>query len=95
MLLCRNVIGFAAARDEGMGMHFFAEIVRCAFSYGCYQMPMFKGACPLPLEPVYGVWLLTWVRCSWELHPSSQRGCRPKDGIGDVATVLNSGKSVY
>ncbi|KAK0616157.1 hypothetical protein B0T14DRAFT_482257 [Immersiella caudata] len=37
-----NLIGFAAARDEKMRMYFIAEIVRCLYSYGCYQMPVFK-----------------------------------------------------
>lgn len=39
----RNLIGFAAAADLRMRSYFIVEVVRCAFSYGCYQMEVFQG----------------------------------------------------
>lgn len=39
----RNLVGFAASRDERMRSYFIAEVVRCAYSYGCYQMEVFLG----------------------------------------------------
>lgn len=42
----RNLIGFAASRDIRMKSYFIAEVVRCAFSYGCYQMEVFQGMFP-------------------------------------------------
>ncbi|KEZ44060.1 hypothetical protein SAPIO_CDS3803 [Scedosporium apiospermum] len=36
-----NLIGFAASTGERMRSYFVAEVVRCAFSYGCYQMEIF------------------------------------------------------
>jgi hypothetical protein len=39
----RNLIGFAASTGERMRSYFIAEVVRCAFSYGCYQMEIFLG----------------------------------------------------
>ncbi|KAK3294387.1 uncharacterized protein B0H64DRAFT_343731 [Chaetomium fimeti] len=38
-----NLIGFAASRDMRMRSYFIAEVVRCAFSYGCYQMEVFQA----------------------------------------------------
>ncbi|EAQ87647.1 predicted protein [Chaetomium globosum CBS 148.51] len=38
-----NLIGFAASRDMHMRSYFIAEVVRCAFSYGCYQMEVFQA----------------------------------------------------
>lgn len=40
----RNLVGFAASTDARMRLYFIAEVVRCAFSYGCYQMEVFQGA---------------------------------------------------
>ncbi|KAK4129672.1 hypothetical protein N657DRAFT_564033 [Parathielavia appendiculata] len=37
------LIGFAASPDRNMKHHFVAEVVRCAFSYGCYQMEVFQA----------------------------------------------------
>ncbi|KAK4120169.1 hypothetical protein N657DRAFT_674491 [Parathielavia appendiculata] len=39
-----NLIGFAATTDGRMRSYFVAEVVRCAFSYGCYQMEVFQAA---------------------------------------------------
>jgi hypothetical protein len=47
-LKVRNLIGFAASRDMRMRSYFIAEVVRCAFSYGCYQMEVFQGMFPFP-----------------------------------------------
>ncbi|KAK4225617.1 hypothetical protein QBC38DRAFT_482573 [Podospora fimiseda] len=38
-----NLIGFVASRDMRMRSYFIAEVVRCAFSYGCYQMEVYQG----------------------------------------------------
>ncbi|KAK3900282.1 hypothetical protein C8A05DRAFT_17396 [Staphylotrichum tortipilum] len=38
-----NLIGFAASTSAQMRGFFVAEVVRCAFSYGCYQMEVFQG----------------------------------------------------
>ncbi|KAG7290235.1 hypothetical protein NEMBOFW57_000233 [Staphylotrichum longicolle] len=38
-----NLIGFAAATDLRMRSYFIVEVVRCAFSYGCYQMEVFQA----------------------------------------------------
>ncbi|KAK3986765.1 hypothetical protein QBC44DRAFT_401818 [Cladorrhinum sp. PSN332] len=38
-----NLIGFASSRDMRMKSYFMAEVVRCAFSYGCYQMEVYSG----------------------------------------------------
>jgi hypothetical protein len=43
----RNLIGLAGSTDLRMKSYFVVEIVRCAFSYGCYQMDVFQGK-PLP-----------------------------------------------
>ncbi|KAK0644692.1 hypothetical protein B0T16DRAFT_460716 [Cercophora newfieldiana] len=37
-----NLVGFAAARDDKMRMYFFPELVRSAYSYGCYQLLVFR-----------------------------------------------------
>ena len=39
----RNLIGFAASADPRLRSYFVVEVVRCAFSYGCYQMEVFQG----------------------------------------------------
>ena len=39
----RNLIGFAASTDPRLRSYFVVEVVRCAFSYGCYQMEVFQG----------------------------------------------------
>ncbi|KAK4097160.1 hypothetical protein N658DRAFT_434590 [Parathielavia hyrcaniae] len=38
-----NLVGFAASTDARMKQSFNAEIIRCAFSYGCYQMEAFQA----------------------------------------------------
>ncbi|KAK4044114.1 hypothetical protein C8A01DRAFT_31713 [Parachaetomium inaequale] len=38
-----NLIGFAASTEARMRSYFVAEVVRCAFSYGCYQMEVFQA----------------------------------------------------
>ncbi|CAP61125.1 uncharacterized protein PODANS_3_920 [Podospora anserina S mat+] len=38
-----NLIGFEASTDIKMKAYFVAEVVRCAFSYGCYQMEIFHA----------------------------------------------------
>ncbi|KAK4164332.1 hypothetical protein QBC43DRAFT_378745 [Cladorrhinum sp. PSN259] len=38
-----NLIGYAASRDMRMKSYFMAEVVRCAFSYGCYQMEVYQA----------------------------------------------------
>ena len=42
-VVARNLIGFAASTEARMRSYFVAEVVRCAFSYGCYQMEIFQG----------------------------------------------------
>ncbi|KAG7294047.1 hypothetical protein NEMBOFW57_004109 [Staphylotrichum longicolle] len=37
-----NLIGFAASTDARVKQAFNAAVVRCAFSYGCYQMEVFQ-----------------------------------------------------
>jgi hypothetical protein len=44
----RNLIGFAASTSGRMRGFFVADVVRCAFSYGCYQMEVFQGECHVP-----------------------------------------------
>ncbi|KAH6695687.1 hypothetical protein F5X68DRAFT_258242 [Plectosphaerella plurivora] len=41
-----NLVGYATSPDENMRSYFIAEVVRCAFSYGCYQMIVFQGKYP-------------------------------------------------
>ncbi|KAK4175771.1 hypothetical protein QBC36DRAFT_353862 [Triangularia setosa] len=38
-----NLIGFEASDDARTKSYFVAEVVRCAFSYGCYQMEIFHA----------------------------------------------------
>ncbi|KAK0736198.1 hypothetical protein B0T21DRAFT_366465 [Apiosordaria backusii] len=38
-----NLIGFEASTDFRTRSYFVAEVVRCAFSYGCYQMEIFHA----------------------------------------------------
>ncbi|KAK4182948.1 hypothetical protein QBC35DRAFT_135486 [Podospora australis] len=38
-----NLIGFAASTNPRMRSYFIAEVVRCAFSYGCYQIEVYQG----------------------------------------------------
>ena len=42
-IIYRNLIGFASSKDMRIKSYFMAEVVRCAFSYGCYQMEVFQG----------------------------------------------------
>ncbi|KAK4233354.1 hypothetical protein C8A03DRAFT_19560, partial [Achaetomium macrosporum] len=46
-----NLIGFAASTDGRMRSYFIAEVVRCAFSYGCYQMDLFQAVLRNFLHP--------------------------------------------
>ncbi|KAK0710610.1 hypothetical protein B0H67DRAFT_601597 [Lasiosphaeris hirsuta] len=38
-----NLVGLSAANDNRLRSYFIAEIVRCAFSYGCYQIDVFQA----------------------------------------------------
>jgi hypothetical protein len=42
-MLTRNLVGYAASPDEKTRSYFIAEVVRCAFSFGCYQMIVFQS----------------------------------------------------